>query len=357
MPRSTLPNVLSKMETMEVLITQTTEEEILEHMKKEVVGLEDSINMYKKHLNDLVNKYFYTNPYDKYDIQDWRNNRPIRKYKHDSLRWLTEQGEDFMTGFFHMLKVINDVKRCVKAFPEWETTFEDVMDIIPFVSFDIDELIANESIRYFESKKKYETEDAEFLNERKLSFDHREFHVNRQKYQTDDFTRNVLCNKKEPVYWTTCKLCIMEEQRRKDLIEAEQNEIQRIEEDRIRWNEEQKQKRLKKKEEEKVETYICECCNYKTTNYDAYDRHLETKEHKVKQNHADWFCKCCNIQSRSKNEHDFHLKSNKHQKNVNGNSSDKPEMYICKCCEYETPRKDLYNRHLLSKTHIKKANE
>lgn len=357
MPRHTLPHLASKMRTMEVLITQTTEETIWKHLEKQMVGLEDKIEEFRKHLNDLTDMYFHTNPYDKYTKQDWREGRPKMKHKLDRMYWLTMNGEEYAKDYFDMLNVISDIRICSRAFPEWSERLSDIMEVIEFVRFDTDELVAYESIKYKEAQKRYEESDTEYIQERKEIFNHREFHITREKFLMDDFSRNVMYRGVEPEYWTTCKWCIEYEQRLKDIKEAEAEQERLIQEDNKRYEAE-----LKKKQAEKIENtewFICECCDYRTSNPDAYDRHLDKKEHKVKQNHADWFCKCCNIQSRSKNEHEFHLKSNKHQKNAGLLKEEEIEikMFRCECCDYETPRKDYYKLHLSSKKHIKNSSE
>lgn len=349
MPRSTLPVITTKMRTIEVILTKTTEEAIWTHLEKQIVGLESTIEMFSRDLNALTDKYFHLNPFDKYSVQDWRDGRPKQKYKLNRLLWLEENGEEYMKEYFNMLDIMNDIRICSRAFPEWAERLHDIMEVVDFAKFDTDELVAYESIKYYEAKKRYEESDAEYITERKLANDHRDIHISREKYLMDDYSRNILCGGVEPAYWTTCKWCIQHEQRLKDIKEAEAEEERRIQEDNKRYEAEQQQKR--KAERQHRESYRCELCDLKWSNIDAYERHMESKEHRVKQNHADWFCKACNIQSRSNNEHEFHMKSAKHQKNVNGGES-KIITYKCECCEYETARKDLYSRHLLSNKHM-----
>jgi hypothetical protein len=137
------------------------------------------------------------------------------------------------------------------------------------------------------------------------------------------------------------------------LKDAEAEETRLIEESDKKYREQLKQKRLQQKSELDDDVYICECCEYKTRNIDSYEAHLETKEHKVKQHHADWFCECCNTQSRSKNEHEFHLKSTKHQKNAGLIPPElQAKVYRCDLCDYETSRSDHYKLHLTSKKHM-----
>lgn len=350
MPRTTLPRCLLKLDTMEVCITKTTEEQIWTHLQNIIVGLEDTIDKYDNRLNDVVNLYFHSNPYDKYTIKDWRDDRPRMKYSYDKSLWLTEMGEEYAKGYSRMWDIITDVRICSRAFPDWEERLSDIIEVIENVRFDTDELIMWERIRYDQSKKKYEEEDAEFIAERRLLRNHRDGHLTREKFLTDEWWRVVAYENKEPEYWKTCKWCIQQEKMLQDIKDAEKEEERKNQEMIQRYEE-----KMRKEQAERIANthyYTCEVCDYRTTNIDSYERHTESKEHKVKQNHKDWFCECCNIQSRSKNEHEFHLKTTKHQQNAGLVSEVKEATkYVCECCEYETSRKDLYNRHLSSKKH------
>ena len=354
MPRHTLPQSVASLKTMEVFLTKTTEEQIWDNLEKQMVGLEEKIEEYYDTLNDLTKIYIYTNPYDKYSIQDWRNQKPKLKYKYDKMRWLSENGEQYLAEYLRIIDIKHDIRKCNRAFPEWEEKLNQIIFYMDKYTPNTEELLYYETEKYQEAKKRYEEADAEYIKEHKKIFDHREFHITREKFKINDFSRNVICCGVEPEYWTTCKWCVEDERRLKDIKEAEVEQDRIIQEDMKRYEAEQQKKRAEKNKD--IEYHICECCEYKTSNPDIYDRHLDSKEHKIKQNHTDWFCKCCNTQSRSKNEHEFHLKSSKHQKNMNGDLRGKPDIFRCECCSYDTPRKDLYNRHLLSKSHIKLAN-
>jgi len=356
MPRATLPRCLLKLDTMEVFLTKTTEEQIWTHLETLVVGLEDKIDDYAGTLDNLTALYQNTNPYDKYTIQDLRDDRPRKKHYHDKKLWLTEVSEEYAEGYSKMWEIIHDVRLCIMAFPEWEERLLDVIWRFDGLKslFDTDDLIMWERIKYDQSKKKFQEEDAEFLAERSLLRSHRDTHLTREEFLTDEFYRRVVYDNKEPDYWDTCKWCIQHEKMLQDIKDSEKEEERKNQEMIQRYEE-----RVRKEQAERIANthyYTCEVCDYKTSNIDAYERHTESKEHKVKQNHKDWFCECCNIQSRSKNEHEFHLKTTKHQQNA-GLIVDEPKMFRCECCDYETLRKDFYKLHLGSKKHIKNSAE
>jgi hypothetical protein len=119
MPRASLPHYLAKMTTMEVFLTKTTEEQIWNHIEKQIEGLEEKIDGFKNDLEVLVESYYKGNPYDKYTIDDWRNQRPKSFYRGDKLKWIHDGGEEYAKSFFDMLDVFRDIRLCERAFPEW----------------------------------------------------------------------------------------------------------------------------------------------------------------------------------------------------------------------------------------------
>jgi hypothetical protein len=336
---------------MEVFLTKHTEEQIWNHIEKMMEGLEEKMDDYSSTLDTITTKYHNTNPYEKYTIKDWRDDRPRLKHRYDRSLWLTEVGEDYAEEFNNMMKIIHDVRLCMFVFPEWEERFLHIGYLVDRTGvYDTSELIRLEQDKYNISKKKWEKEDAEFIAERNIYKSH-QGHLNREQFQKDEFWRVVAYENKDPDYWTTCKWCIKYEQQQQEYKQAQMEEERILQESNRKYHE-----RMRQEEAERIaniEYHTCDICDYRTSNIDAYDRHLDSKEHRVKQNHIDWFCESCNTQSRSKNEHEFHLKSTKHQARAGLVPEFKqPTKHTCECCNYETLRKDHYNIHMASKKHI-----
>jgi len=356
MPRTTLPRITANMMTMEVLITQTKEETIRAHLEAKQEWFEETLEVYRKHLSKLVDAFANSDPYAKYTIEDWRAQRPSMKHKRDKMRWITDYGEQFTDTYTEMLKFKNDYRLCFKAFPEWEDWLLDTVMLIERTTLDTDELLMYESLRYNESRKRYEERDAHFIAERWATTRHFENHLSPEQFMmADTFTRSVIYENKEPEYWVTCRWCIRDSEEKRAQAEADRlvNEkgAREIEAFEKRQREAQVQADAEKEE------FTCECCAYKTSNIDGYDRHMESREHKIKENQARWFCACCSTQSRSENEHTFHMNSTKHKK-LSGQIKDEdkePVKFVCECCAYETPRKDLFNRHMVSNKHLANA--
>lgn len=353
MPRSTLPPYLSRLQTIDVVLTKTTEETIRSHMENMLVGTEESVDKFNSILDKLTQYYHDTNPYDKYTIQDWRNDRPKLKYKHDTMRWITDEGEEFGDEMMRLQQIRTDLFLCLRAFPEWRETMN--VYYLEGVLFNTDELIIHERIRYNQSRDKYQKEDAEYILEKTKRIDH-EYHVTREQYLRDDYIKRVMCYGKEPSYWTTCKWCIEAEKRNQDIkdFQKEEERLSRELEEEYRRNEAEKQQQLAKERKERT-VYNCECCEFKTHNEETYEVHLGTREHTTNHHRHTWFCNECDTQCRSRNEYDFHIKSQKHRNKVNGVEAEEPTVFRCECCEYETRRKDHYKLHMSSKKHLSKS--
>jgi Tfp pilus assembly major pilin PilA len=345
MPRATLPTCVKNLRTIEVFLTKTTEEILWAHFQKLLENWEERADAYSAQLDALSQKYYDTNPYENYTINDWRNNRPKLKYKNAKYSWI-EDDDDYT----NLNDIKHDVMRCVRAFPEWEQKLGSVYHAIEIFKLDVEELVRFESKRYEESREKYVKEDWEYIKRQNLQTDHRYFHKTKEQFYSDETVRNVVYQNKEPDYWTTCEWCILNEQRLKEQKEYEEEQKRLAEEDERRYKEMCKLKQYE--ETEARERLTCDYCKYSTYNGDAYERHLGEKQHKANENHSKWFCKLCDHHSRSNTEYEFHIATLKHKKNVG--EIEKVTEYTCECCDYTTKRKDLYKKHLTSKTHMLK---
>lgn len=327
MPRATLPGCLSGMETMNVLLTKTTEEQIKAHIEKVIVDWPERMYAYELALDRLTQTYHSDNPnpFDKYTVQDWRSGKVTMKYRFNGYAWMSEEDN---ADYDELMKIRRDLMKCLRAFPEWREQFSEIEYQMQRGVVNPEELIRLEKARYYESKERYAQADAQYIKDRQASLDH-EYHYEHRE---------------------TCERCVLRKQRMQEQKEYEEEERRKAEEDERRYRENQKQRRQAELETRKLNT--CETCEYSTYGPDAFARHLESKEHKVAQNHKDWFCECCAFQGRSTNEYEFHLKSTKHKKNAG--LLEVVTEYKCECCNYETKLKGNYDRHLLSKGHAAK---
>lgn len=351
MPRATLPSCVKNLQTMTVLLTKTTEEMIWNHIEKVIEGWDEKHYKYRRLLDDTTQMYFdpKANPFDRYSVEDWRHNRPKLRYKNAKYSWVNEEDE----AEFNLLGDIrSDVMKCVRAFPEWEERLlQTIYEMDKSNLKDgVEELVRFEQARYNESRKRYEEQDAEYIRQREIRFDHSQFHQSREQFYKDDYLRRVFYDNKEPEYWKTCEWCIAHEQTVRDQKEYLAEEQRLIDEDERKHKEQQRQ--LRQQELDDREHYECDLCGFSSYSPDAYDRHLDSREHKVNTNHSNWFCKDCEHHSRSKLEHEFHLATNKHKKKTG--QLEVADKYECECCEYSTLRKDLYKKHLTTKAHLAK---
>jgi hypothetical protein len=96
--------------------------------------------------------------------------------------------------------------------------------------------------------------------------------------------------------------------------------------------------------------YICEVCDYSTSKYCNYNKHLSSKKHveKVSENENQYICEVCHYNTCIKNNYDRHLSSKKHIEKV----AEINKTYSCDICDYNTSIKSHYDKHLTSKKHI-----
>ena len=362
MPRPTLPKCVERVATMNVLITQHSENDVWFHMCRMSSLLEMKGRGYWQQWNDFVNKMFNNNPYEKYTIQDWRFNRVNRITVE---RWREDWSEEEMEEFMLLTSISRDLDLCENAF-EWSKTKPEFFDMkndaerfkLHFIT---DEFKMYESVKYNNAFKKYKTDDAEYIAERNYFRNHEDSHISgnlpTQKtsayaYEVDEKYRNNIIEAKK-----TCRYCIELARLQKDREEAEAEQIRKQEEDNKNWIKEQAEKR--KQEEAQMRRpsrmHSCDDCDYHTTSLGQYDNHMESREHKAVENRKKWFCKDCGIQSRSTQEYEFHIRSKKHLKAVGELNEEEKETQVfeCKACSYTTPYKQVYQTHMKSAKHLK----
>jgi len=359
MPRATLPHILAKMRTMEVLLTKTTKEEVFSHIEDKVEEFETIVDYFKIKLSKLVDYYMNTNVFEKYSIQDWRNHKVELKYRKDKSKWITDGGEKDQEQYILMLNIINDINICISAYPEWEQELPNIMFLIESSKFDIDELLGYETLNYNESKEKYEEADKDYIAEKDLKFLH--IRHKPKAYWVEKFNNDPDCVKFYkgiiPDNEDTCKYCIQD----KAIREQKEQHLKEYEEAQKFKNEEYMKEMLLRQAEERkkwIETrkeLVCGICEFKTFSMSQYETHINSREHTALANRKKWYCDCCETQSRSETEHQFHLGTTKHKNRIIGKDENYVETFKCECCNYETTRKDVFKKHTLSKQHIQKA--
>ena len=355
MPRPSLPSHLQRMTTYDVLLTQTTEEDLKNHFQASVLEYEARWKPYADELERCVSDAFTHNPYLG---RSWRKSGPTRLYpKGHEWNRMDSSNDAEVKKYFWIYEFAFDFRRCINEF-KWEQ-FEDDLHMISrcldTMKSGEDELKRYDERNYANAKKDWEMRDAEWIANEKLRREHENHHP--RAWWVAYFERDPDAKKWYkgviPDNEDTCSLCVYEKEveARRQQEEAEENARQeeeaRIEAER---EAEEKAQREAERKSKPVQHYHCEGCEYHTTSSFNYDVHLKSTEHKVKAR----FCKGCNYQCRSDVEYATHIGTNKHKK-VAGEVVVVSKSYHCETCNYTTHRKDAFDRHLASKSHLNKS--
>lgn len=362
MPRASLHPRMKNCESYDVNITQTTEEDLLNHLKKASEEYEERWQAHYDKLHLVVERQHDHNPYRKCN---WRKGSPERKYE-KGWEWNQWHHEDTAgRDHYHWLfRIRHDLVLCNREFKwsdnkeleKWYSEFDYFTErCLNTINSTEEELRWIDCMNYGSAKKAWEEEDAEWIELQKMKKEHN-FHKPKQYYI------NLFARDKQAQAWyearggipnheETCELC---KQEKKELELREEQERayiqeQQQEEQRLKAEREAKQARAAKVS---CKQYHCEDCDFHTTIKFAYDDHLLSREH-IKCIHAKkWHCIACNFHARSDPEYQHHLTTKKHQ-----SGGIKQTEWRCEACDYTATQKGHYETHCRSKKHLQKCEQ
>lgn len=337
MPRPSLPPNLKRLETMNVLLTKTTEEEVWAHMtqyfKKWEAKMEEWIDAVYE-VRRTVSKNTFAN-------WNWRKGSPKLYYKKCSLHEAIEFNEDDMDSRLFMMSYVNDLHKCKRGLKwdkdsEYAEEFNRMMCTVEYLEMRLKSqlqcLADDEDYRCHESKRAWQIKDAPWI----------EHKAHKQTFHT-------------------CVYCVDEHEKavalkkRQDEYEAHEKEQACLEEEV--WEAQETARKAKEKEELErrraapVIQYNCDLCKYKTTSLGYFTEHGDSKEHKLKL----YYCKLCGVQSRTENEFNFHCSTVKHRTKGGEVIAAEPEMFRCEPCSYVCGSKLLWKQHCAGKKHLQKT--
>jgi hypothetical protein len=362
MPRASLPSKLKNFRSFEVLITQTTEDEIMAFFMEAMRDFEDKSKYYTDRIHAFLEENMKHNPYLDQDFDFHVDN--ISMYD-----WVDEK----FLGFNSKLNIIRrDLELCVDHLwneEEDEDKCRDCMDWINdidrftgIIKSNQDEFKLIDKVNYKNAYSTWRTKHAKRLESRSLANDHKFHHI--VICYKDPHIEGVHYYLKDGVkqyFNNTCKICLQQKEWYYSQVEYESMSHQEYLIQKKKYEEEQEAKRKEEeaKEAERIAelpVLTCECCGYSTKNQINFDTHLESKEHLHKEKVKKMYCATCGFQARTDIEYQFHINTNKHKK-LTGQLEETKQEYHCEACNYTCVLKQHWNQHCASKKHNELVNK
>jgi len=332
MPRSSLPSALKNIKSCEVLLTQTTEEDLWTMLLSKYKVFETLKDSYVTCASNQFGELLDGNPYDHVTKIEERLNTPT---------WVQENNCD---QYFSFSILLRDLILCAKnlewdqkpEFLDMQYELEKFNTMMASYQKDIEGL---ENIYYTKwvTKRKEERQEKERIdrlnNPHKY---HQSIHSWEELFASKDFIPEAY-RKDSLERYEISKNCSQCQE-----IEAKRTQIDKLEDDIAE---------IKKVVHTINKPYIaekfeCKDCEFETHVKSLHYSHMHSTEHRKILKLKEWFCEKCNSQSRTQTEWDNHIQTNKHL-----NKSDSNE-YVCEKCEYKTKLKHLYDQHCNTKKHL-----
>jgi len=342
---------MKKFRSFEILITQTTEEEILSVFTDKMALFDKKSQYYIDRIEKLLEEIKEYNHYLDLDFYE-----PLERI--NLYRWMDDDYFGFLKDYLTLSKdmeLCENVLWCNEEDQEVrDSLFEWMGCIQTFLS---NTQFFKHELTYIDNKN-YE-EVAELRRQRKLEREAKQnlisLHMKHKEaeYYSDhveDENYYLKFDGSRVYFDKECKNCLSDKAFYFKVRFEEDKEMFEYQQDQLRKEE------LKTKTQEPVinlEDIVCECCNYKTKSSHDFKRHTESKEHRSAHKLKNWTCSACGKQARSELEWSYHIKTKKHKVNV-GEEDGRPSEYYCEACDYTCVLKTHWAQHLLSKKHQSK---
>lgn len=363
MPRASLPSYLKRLTTYDVLLTQTTEEELLTHFENESKTFEERWKPFADALSCAIEKLYDNNPYIGHN---WRRGPPDRLYN-KGIGWFELNDETF-EKYSRLSSLRNDMAICEKEF-KWSQKHDWVSGFLYLLEQarkreieETQDLQARDELCFQKARRDWTERDAEWIakeTERKNHKHHYPKEYYEELFRKDKdavkFYKGVIPNHEE-----TCRLCVEDREKREarqkqeeaEEMERRQKEAEEREQARL---EEERREMLRKERERQAEQQWCvkpakrcDFCDYETKSETHWIYHCASKDHIYKEKQASLYCKVCDIQCSHRLQYDTHIASNKHKK-LAGEIKE-PSLH-CEACNYTATTKQNLEIHCRSKKH------
>lgn len=366
MPRPTLPTELKNISMMDIVLTQHSEEDVWKFYEGVWEKLQKIDRIVRAARERWISKVFDRNPYEDHN---WRKGKPTRLDKNDWVRYMSEEE---MEIYYELRGFKKDLHLCDKVF-KWSESEVKQIEFNEMV-FDTERFfltVSNnsefelyETFKFNQAKTKWETDDAEWITEKKEYKKHKSHHRPKgwkeEKWKTMD-EEERRWYERGTVDWEfheECKFCVKEDEdkvrREREEKEVEERDAQKLKESNERFmreKQEAEQKQIEVLSRISTVNHVCDLCSFHTTSKYIFDEHTRSKSHIAIKNLKDWHCSVCDTQCRTINEWNAHNSSRKHK--VKAGMVEKDVDYCCKKCEYSTKLKQNFQKHLLTQGHIK----
>jgi len=363
MPRPTLASTLKNLRTIEVLLTQTTEEELWSHFCDSFKTFERNAQRYTLEIEDAT-RYVMSNPYASCS---WRHGDPPREFENE-LAWIRGDLETEIKPFFYMRDFYTDLKICAKQL-KWDADEEYSQQCREMLwacekskeqfRSDMVDLQMFDKVMYNNSRKEWYGRNPEFVEQVKLREDHR-------KHKTQEEWKIYFENDPDELQYykdgipkddETCPLCIGQALQKKMAKDSKERAEREDREDYER-SKQRREEELRLADEpsspREVRNYECEDCDFHTTSRTAHDLHIISANHIAVKKQKTLYCEACKTQCRTAMELAMHNNTKKHKQAEDGDD-DKAGEFCCEACEYTTKIKQRYETHLKSKKHQSKV--
>lgn len=335
MPRVSLPSTLKSLKTYDVLLTQTTEDDLRSHFKIAFELFESGKSKYTTRISDVVGMFLESNPYVE---RDWKKHVPTRHYK-ETFAWFGEN-ENEMQEYFNFSSLLSDLNVISRHY-EWEELDDMKFEVQKFTDHILTsqkDILQLESCRFFQAKKSFEEENKDWIQEQA------EIKIHKQNHHSGYGLR--IKEEDGEIIDLSCKYCKLDYDKE---IES------------VRRHKEYLNSKLEPKQETKIESIVvetkslikpteqvCKDCGFKSYYKSVFEYHKQESEHKQAIKLKSWYCTCCEVQLQTQIKYNDHIETLKHKKNIG--EIHKPH-YSCEKCNYNTKFKHHYDQHIQSIKH------
>jgi len=359
MPRVALHSALKNLRTYEVLLTETTQEELWEHFSRFFSTYKERFSVYIDMVTEKDHEIYCKNPFLR---NHWRNGSPEMLYQDKHPAPFLLDTEDGFENYDRFRLAMRDLEYCMK-YLHWNDDeeykalckqwVEEYQEHTKLLRSAMEELARTELAAFQTAKRRWEEDDKEWILLQKSKQEHSRHHPRSywvELFATDEWAKRrydgIIPDNEE-----TCEMCKSEIARKANETRLFHLRLQQEKEEDEEWL---RQHKAKKELRNFIPTiqHECKLCEFQTENGEFYDLHLTSKDHVSRVRLNALRCNACSTQCTSQKAYDAHCGTAKHKKIVNDGSEKK---FVCEPCNYTTDLKQRYDQHCATQKHVNKV--